>query len=66
MRASRISAPMLVAAVGLGSILAAPAAAQTPDGVPRTAWGAPDLGGVWDYRSVTPLERPEQSPTRPC
>ena len=60
MRASRISAPMLVAAVGLGSILAAPAAAQTPDGVPRTAWGAPDLGGVWDYRSVTPLERPEQ------
>ena len=26
--------------------------------VPRTPWGDPDLQGVWDYRSVTPLERP--------
>ena len=26
--------------------------------VPRTKWGAPDLQGVWDYRSATPLERP--------
>ena len=25
---------------------------------PRTAWGAPDLQGVWDYRTATPLERP--------
>ena len=25
----------------------------------RTAWGAPDLGGVWDFRSITPFERPE-------
>ena len=25
--------------------------------VPRTAWGAPDLGGVWDYRTMTPLQR---------
>ena len=25
---------------------------------PRTAWGAPDLGGVWDFRTITPLERP--------
>ena len=24
----------------------------------RTAWGAPDLGGVWDFRTITPLERP--------
>ena len=27
---------------------------------PRTAWGDPDLGGVWDYRTITPLERPEK------
>ncbi len=27
---------------------------------PRTAWGAPDLGGVWDFRSITPLQRPEE------
>ena len=25
----------------------------------RTAWGTPDLQGVWDFRSITPLERPE-------
>ena len=27
---------------------------------PRTAWGAPDLQGVWDFRSITPLQRPEE------
>ena len=25
---------------------------------PRTPWGAPDLHGVWDFRTITPLERP--------
>ena len=25
---------------------------------PRTAWGDPDLQGVWDYRTITPLQRP--------
>jgi len=24
----------------------------------RTSWGDPDLQGVWDYRTLTPLERP--------
>jgi len=24
----------------------------------RTVWGAPDLQGVWDFRTLTPLERP--------
>jgi hypothetical protein len=24
---------------------------------PRTSWGDPDLQGVWDYRTITPLER---------
>ncbi|MCY4658260.1 MAG: hypothetical protein OXF93_00400 [Acidobacteria bacterium] len=27
---------------------------------PRTAWGAPDLQGVWDYRTLTPLQRPQE------
>jgi hypothetical protein len=27
---------------------------------PRTSWGDPDLQGVWDYRTITPLERPRQ------
>ena len=26
---------------------------------PRTAWGKPDLQGVWDFRTITPLERPQ-------
>ena len=26
---------------------------------PRTPWGAPDLQGVWDYRTITPLQRPD-------
>ena len=26
--------------------------------VPRTAWGDPDLRGIWDYWTFTPLERP--------
>jgi len=26
----------------------------------RTPWGAPDLQGVWDFRTVTPLERPDE------
>ena len=25
---------------------------------PRTAYGRPDLQGVWDFRTITPLERP--------
>ncbi len=32
------------------------AMAQEP---PRTVFGAPDLQGVWDFRTLTPLERPE-------
>ena len=48
-----VGAAALAAAVGLSS---APAAAQD---APRTAWGAPDLQGVWDFRTITPLERPE-------
>ena len=35
------------------------AAAQTAD-TPRTAWGDPDLGGIWDYSSLTPMSRPRE------
>ena len=32
--------------------------AQSSSPVPRLADGRPDLGGVWDFGSVTPLQRP--------
>src|ERR1051326_234536 len=32
--------------------------AQTKGKAPRTAWGKPDLEGTWDFRTITPLERP--------
>ena len=45
-------------------IVPVPAAAQaqtTDTSSPlRTPWGHPDLQGLWDYRTITPLERPEE------
>src|SRR5687768_9373594 len=43
--------------VALALWAAAPAGAQNSK-LPRTAWGKPDLTGVWDFRTITPLERP--------
>ena len=45
----------LVMAQAPASKDAKPAAA-----VPRTPWGHPDLQGTWDYRTITPLERPRE------
>jgi len=42
----------MIVGVALSAI---PVAAQT---APRTAWGQPDLGGIWDFRTITPLQRP--------
>ena len=42
-----------------GLLLAAPVAAGQAGSSPRTLDGRPDLQGVWDFRTVTPLERPE-------
>ena len=38
------------------TLLAQPAATST---APRTSWGAPDLRGVWNGTTITPLQRPE-------
>ena len=37
---------------------AAKAAAPAKPYAARTAWADPDLQGVWDYKTITPLERP--------
>ena len=48
----------------LGCLLAVPMTAAAQDEHPRTPDGQPDLQGVWDYRTITPLERPEDQPDK--
>ena len=51
----------VAALIAVAMLAPAVAAAQAPaEAPPLTPWGDPDLGGVWDFRSITPLERPEQ------
>ena len=52
----------LLTVLAIATFAPAQAAAQTPESMepPRTPWGAPDLQGVWDFRSLTPMERPEE------
>src|SRR5262245_7888134 len=56
----RALASACAAAVCLAFALSAvaPVAAQSSSKAPKTAWGKPDLTGIWDFRTVTPLERP--------
>ena len=58
MRSSLRAALVVTAIVSLVP-LSAGAQEGAPAG-PRTSWGAPDLQGVWDFRTATPLERPEE------
>jgi hypothetical protein len=36
------------------------AAQQSSWTAPRTAWGDPDFDGIWNYPTMTPLERPRE------
>ncbi len=65
MRLRLFAAALLLAAV---PAIPVPAQEQAPPGwqVPRTAWGDPDLSGMWplDYLAATPRVRPEHLGTR--
>jgi len=54
----------VVAVTGALCLGATAASAQThgdaSGAVPRTPWGDPDLQGVWDYRTITPMQRPAE------
>ncbi len=49
----------MIAVVALEPVFAAAQSASTTAPA-RTPWGAPDLQGVWDFRTITPLQRPEE------
>ena len=56
-----IGALAAAVAVSLASVLVAgqaPTAAANTGTPIRTPWGAPDLSGIWDAYTLTPLERP--------
>ena len=60
MTARRVS-PITTCAVALAFVVAGMTgtAGQRYE-VPKTAWGDPDLQGVWNNNTVVPLERPDQ------
>ena len=71
MRNQLLTATGIVALVAMAIGLApAGLAGQSPGAepagytAPRTPWGDPDLQGMWDTRTYTPLERPAEFGTR--
>jgi hypothetical protein len=48
------------ALVALVALTAVPLRGQTSATVPATADGQPDLQGVWNFSTITPLERPSE------
>ena len=59
---SRHVLAVLLTVLAVVAFVPAQAGAQNAPSMepPRTPWGAPDLQGVWDFRSLTPMERPEE------
>ena len=64
MRSQCLVGALVVVIVGV-LLAPVPVAGQVPTagaetGKSRTSWGDPDLQGVWDFRTLTPLERPDE------
>ena len=53
---ARIDSRILLFVLTLSLLAVTSVSAQE---APQTSWGTPDLQGVWDFRSITPLQRPE-------
>ena len=57
---------VLLTVMAIVALAPAPAAGQAQTTVadtsppPRTPWGQPDLHGVWDFRTITPMQRPSE------
>ena len=61
---ARIPTGVLATVTVLVSLMLVPVAGQAQPATaetwtpPCTAWGEPDLEGIWDFRTLTPFERP--------
>ena len=63
MKAPVVMLGLLAAATAVSLHAQQPAAKPASTAAPKpytakTVWGDPDLQGVWDYKTITPLERP--------
>ena len=61
----RLHVPVTILALACGIALGASQSvvaqsASADANTVRVPWGDPDLQGVWDFRTITPLERPEE------
>ena len=55
-----LAAGSLALALALSGLTSAVVAGQSKTHVPRLPDGKPDLQGVWDFRTITPLQRPSE------
>ena len=56
---TRLKAACLVVLLGIFVTPFIINAQSTTDDIPRLADGRPDLQGTWDFRTITPMQRPE-------
>src|SRR5215467_13989773 len=59
-----VSAMALLAPVTVSGQTTSPTATTAASTLARTPDGKPDLQGVWDFRTITPLERPRELGTK--